>query len=68
MKKNIQDVLDRGDNLNRVSQQSQHLLDKSKEFKFGARKLNMQALWNKYWPRVAFVLIILLVVWYKFFW
>jgi hypothetical protein len=68
MKKNIHDVLDRGERLEHVQRQSEHLVDKSKQFHWGAKKLNMQALWNKYWPRVALIAVVLVVLWYKFFW
>ena len=42
MKKNIQDVLDRGERLDKVQAASENLLDKSKQFHWGAKKLNLQ--------------------------
>jgi len=68
MKKNIQEVLNRGEKLEHVSEVSSNLVEKSKEFKWGAKKLSFQAMVNQYAPIVAMGLFVLLVLYLKFFW
>ncbi|OQR82114.1 vesicle-trafficking protein SEC22b [Thraustotheca clavata] len=67
MRKNIQDVLSRGEAIDRVSQISSNLADRSKDFKWGAKKLSLQAMYQKYGPLVAIGLFIVLVLYFKFF-
>jgi vesicle transport protein SEC22 len=52
MKRNIQDVLDRGERLNNVSDQSSRLVNDSKNFHSGAKQLNRLA-WMRKWAPVA---------------
>ncbi|RHY99283.1 hypothetical protein DYB37_004506 [Aphanomyces astaci] len=42
MRQNIQEVLNRGEAIDRVSQISSNIADRSKEFKWGAKKLSLQ--------------------------
>ncbi|GMI22028.1 hypothetical protein TeGR_g14773, partial [Tetraparma gracilis] len=65
MKKNIQEVLDRGEKLDDISQSSAGLVSDSKKFKWGARKLSFQALLNQYGPLAAIGLFVLFVVYWK---
>jgi vesicle transport protein SEC22 len=67
MKKNIQEVLNRGEKLDHVSQISSSLVNESKKFKWGAKKLSIQALINQYAPIAALGAVVLLVIFYKFF-
>ncbi|RQM28074.1 hypothetical protein B5M09_007716 [Aphanomyces astaci] len=79
MRQNIQEVLNRGEAIDRtpssifvlitllksvvgVSQISSNIADRSKEFKWGAKKLSLQ-----YGPLVAIALFVVLVVYFKFF-
>jgi vesicle transport protein SEC22 len=68
MRKNIEEVLNRGEKLEHVSQVSGDLMNKSKEFKWGAKKLTFQAMLNQYGPIAAAVLFIFFVLYIKFFW
>jgi vesicle transport protein SEC22 len=68
MNQNIQDVLDRGEKLDHVQQQSERLVNQSKDFKWGAKKLNLMALYRQYAPFAAIGLVLLVVVYVKFFW
>ncbi|KAF0713680.1 hypothetical protein AaE_011737 [Aphanomyces astaci] len=67
MRQNIQEVLNRGEAIDRVSQISSNIADRSKEFKWGAKKLSLQAMYQKYGPLVAIALFVVLVVYFKFF-
>jgi len=68
MKKNIEEVLNRGEKLENVSAISSRLVDQSKEFKWGAKKLTWQAMLNKYGPMVAAGAFVIFVLYIKFFW
>lgn len=92
MRKNIQEVLNRGERVERefyysvvvcfhvwvanmccvscitdVSRISSNLADRSKDLKWGAKKLRMQAIYRQYGPIVAIALFVLLVIYIKFF-
>ncbi|RHY26402.1 hypothetical protein DYB32_007640 [Aphanomyces invadans] len=67
MRQNIQEVLNRGEAIDRVSQISSNIADRSKEFKWGAKKLSLQAMYQKYGPLVAIALFVVLVIYFKFF-
>jgi len=68
MRKNIEQVLNRGEKLEHVSQISGDLVDKSKQFKWGAKKLSFQAMLYQYGPVVVGTLFVLFVLYLKFFW
>ena len=68
MKKNINDILDRGEKLDNVQNISQDLLKQSSGFKWGARKLTWQARMHQYLPMVVIGLILVGVLYVKFFW
>ena len=68
MKKNINDILDRGEKLDNVQNISQDLLKQSSGFKWGAKKLTLQAQIQQVLPIIIVVLIVLFVIYVKFFW
>ncbi|KAI9015023.1 Longin-like domain-containing protein [Gaertneriomyces semiglobifer] len=68
MTKNIQDVLGRGEALDRMSTVSKELSDKSKTYLKQAKRLNLQALYQKYGPPVIVLSIVLFVVYLRFWW
>jgi vesicle transport protein SEC22 len=68
MKKNITDILDRGEKLDNVQNISQDLMSKSSNFKWGTRKLTLQARIQQYAPIAVIVFIVLFVIYVKFFW
>jgi vesicle transport protein SEC22 len=68
MKKNITDILDRGEKLNEVQNISQELMSKSSNFKWGTRKLTFQTRLQQYIPVIVIGLILAVIVYVKFFW
>ncbi|KAJ3299978.1 SNAP receptor [Borealophlyctis nickersoniae] len=68
MNKNIQDILGRGESLDRMSTISQSLSADTKKYLKDAKKLNLQALYQKYGPPVIVLLIVFLVIYIRFFW
>jgi vesicle transport protein SEC22 len=67
MRMNIDEILNRGEKLDHVSSISNELQQKSKDFKWGAKKLTWQARLQQYGPVVAGSSIVLLVLYLKFF-
>jgi len=67
MRQNINQVLDRGEKLEQVSQISSDLMDESKKFKWGAKKLSFWAKVNTYAPVAAMGLFVVVVLYWKFF-
>jgi len=68
MKKNITDILDRGEKLDNVQNISAELMNKSSNFKWGTRKLTLQARLQQCLPLVIGVLIVGFIIYVKFFW
>mmetsp|Transcript_4722 Transcript_4722/g.6485 ORF Transcript_4722/g.6485 Transcript_4722/m.6485 type:complete len:229 (+) Transcript_4722:104-790(+) len=68
MKKNIREVLDRGERIDHVATISSKLVDDSRKFKWGTKKLTLMALYQKYGPIAAIVLLGLVIIYIKFFW
>ena len=68
MRKNIDEILNRGEKLDHVSNISAELQQKSKDFKWGAKKLTWQARLQQYGPVVGVSSFVLLVLYLKFFW
>mmetsp|Transcript_28578 Transcript_28578/g.44454 ORF Transcript_28578/g.44454 Transcript_28578/m.44454 type:complete len:224 (+) Transcript_28578:76-747(+) len=68
MKKNIQEVLNRGEKLDQVSQVSSSLVEESKKFKWGAKKLSYRAMLNQHGPIAAMGAFVVFVLYLKFFW
>lgn len=67
MRKNIDEILNRGEKLDNVSNISQELRSKSKDFKWGAKKLTWQARLQQYGPMAVGILIVLTIVYVKIF-
>ena len=67
MRKNIDEVLNRGEKLEHVSNISSNLVAESKKFKWGAKKLTWQAMLNQYGPIVAAGVFVIFVLYLKFF-
>ena len=68
MRKNINEVLNRGEKLEHVSSISNNLVAESKKFKWGAKKLTWQAMLNQYGPIVAAGMFVVFILYMKFFW
>jgi vesicle transport protein SEC22 len=67
MRKNIDEILNRGEKLDQVSNISQDLRSKSKDFKWGAKKLTWQARMQQYGPMAVGAIIVCTVVYVKVF-
>ena len=67
MKRNIDEILNRGEKLEHVSNISNELRTKSKDFKWGAKKLTWQARLQQYGPMALIAIIILIVIYVKIF-
>lgn len=67
MKKNIDEILNRGEKLDHVSNISQELKMKSKDFKWGAKKLTWQARMQQYGPMFLGGAMVLIVLYVKIF-
>ena len=64
MRKTIDDVLDRGNRLDDVSEMSKNLATESKRFKWNSKKLSLMALYKQYAPFiiVGIVIIVILII------
>jgi vesicle transport protein SEC22 len=67
MRKNIAEVLDRGEKLEHVSKISSKLVNESKKFKWGAKKLNALDALQKALPYVVVFLGLAGIIYYRFF-
>jgi len=67
MTKNIEDLLYRGDSLDRMSTMSSSLRDESIKYRKTARKINLQAMWRQYGPIGIVALVFLFLIWWRFF-
>ncbi|KAI1406517.1 snare-like protein [Hypoxylon fuscum] len=67
MTKNIEDLLYRGDSLERMGEMSSRLRDDSRKYRKAAVKINWDLLIKQYAPIGVFVLIVLVFVWMRFF-
>jgi len=67
MKKNINEVLRRGEGLDTMADMSRDLKNVSSEFKWGAKKVSLMAQWQQYAPFVVVAGILLLVLILKFY-
>ena len=67
MTQNIQDVLGRGERLDSVVAKSQGLRDASGKYAKDARYLNTQALLRKYGPLALVGLLLIGMLWWRFF-
>ncbi|KAI2621648.1 snare-like protein [Hypoxylon sp. NC1633] len=67
MTKNIEDLLYRGDSLERMGEMSSRLRDDSRKYRKAAVKINWDLLVKQYAPIAVFVLIVLAFIWFRFF-
>ncbi|KAF8245823.1 snare-like protein [Wilcoxina mikolae CBS 423.85] len=67
MTKNIEDLLYRGDSLERMGDMSTMLRDESKKYKRAAVRINWEHMLKQYGPVGGIVFIMLLFVWWRFF-
>ena len=67
MTKNIEDLLYRGDSLERMGEISSRLRDDSKKYRRAAVKINWDLMLKQYGPFGALGLIILVFLWWRFF-
>ncbi|CAJ2508212.1 Uu.00g093980.m01.CDS01 [Anthostomella pinea] len=66
MTKNIEDLLYRGDSLDRMGEMSSRLRDDSRKYRKAAVKINWDLLVKQYAPIGVFVLIVLVFFWWRF--
>jgi vesicle transport protein SEC22 len=66
MVKNIEDLLGRGERLEEVGRVSTKMVEDSKKFKWGAKKLSFRAMVDQYAPIAAVALFVLFVIYFKF--
>jgi vesicle transport protein SEC22 len=67
MTKNIEDLLYRGDSLERMGEMSSRLRDDSKKYKRAAVRINWELLMKQYGPIGGLVLFIIVFLWWRFF-
>lgn len=67
MKKNINEILDRGVVLDSIVDQSRDMKEKSKNFAWGAKQLNIQAMLRQYAPCIGLGVILTGTIYWKFF-
>lgn len=67
MTKNIEDLLYRGDNLEKMGEISSRLRDDSKKYRRAAVRINWELMLKQYGPFAALGFIILFFVWWRFF-
>ena len=67
MKQNIDQILNRGEKLDNVSNISNELRSKSKDFKWGSQKVVWQAQMQQYGAMVIGILLVLFVIYVRLF-
>ncbi|KAL8739826.1 MAG: hypothetical protein Q9190_007411 [Brigantiaea leucoxantha] len=67
MTKNIEDLLYRGDSLERMGDMSQRLREDSRKYKRAAVRINWELLLKQYGPFAGIGFIMLVFVWWRFF-
>ncbi|KAF2454388.1 vesicle transporter SEC22 [Lineolata rhizophorae] len=67
MTKNIEDLLYRGDNLERMGEMSGRLREDSKKYRKAAVRINWELLLKQYGPVAALVFIMVVFIWWRFF-
>lgn len=67
MTKNIEDLLYRGDSLDRMSDLSTNLRSESKKYRRAAKRVNLEAMVRQYAPFIGVGFFVLFVVWWRFF-
>lgn len=67
MTKNIEDLLYRGDSLDKMGDMSYRLKQDSAKYKKAARRINWDLLIRQYAPFGALGLIVIFFIWWRFF-
>ncbi|ORZ40785.1 hypothetical protein BCR44DRAFT_1492395 [Catenaria anguillulae PL171] len=67
MTKNMEDLLYRGDTLDRMGTMSEALRESSLKYRKDARKLRLEAMYRTYGPPAVVLLVILLVLYFRYF-
>lgn len=67
MTKNIEDLLYRGDSLERMGEMSSRLRDDSKKYRRAAVRINWELMLKQYGPFGALGFIIIVFLWWRFF-
>jgi len=67
MTKNIEDLLYRGDSLERMGEVSSRLREDSKKYKRAAVRINWELLLKQYGPLGALAFIMIFFIWWRFF-
>ncbi|EPT02844.1 hypothetical protein FOMPIDRAFT_1022719 [Fomitopsis schrenkii] len=66
MTKNMEELLWRGDSLDRMSHLSSSLRSESEKYRKAARNINIQAMLRQYAPLGAVVFILIILLWWRF--
>ncbi|GBE79389.1 Longin-like domain-containing protein [Sparassis latifolia] len=66
MTKNMEELLWRGDSLDRMSHLSTSLRSESEKYRKSARNINVQAMLRQYAPIGAVVFIVIILLWWRF--
>ena len=67
MTKNIEDLLYRGDSLERMGEMSGRLREDSKKYRRAAVRINWELLLKQYGPFAGVGLLVIMLVWWRFF-
>ncbi len=67
MTKNIEDLLYRGDSLERMGEMSGRLREDSKKYRRAAVRINWELLLKQYGPVAGVGMVIILLIWWRFF-
>ncbi|QSZ30054.1 hypothetical protein DSL72_004572 [Monilinia vaccinii-corymbosi] len=67
MTKNIEDLLYRGDNLERMGEVSSRLREDSKKYRKAAVRINWELMFKQYGPLGGLLLFMILFIWWRFF-
>ncbi|KAL1998100.1 hypothetical protein VTN02DRAFT_6857 [Thermoascus thermophilus] len=67
MTKNIEDLLYRGDSLERMGEMSGRLREDSKKYRKAAVRINWELLVKQYGPFAGFGFVMLILIWWRFF-
>lgn len=68
MTKNIEDLLYRGDSLERMNEVSGRLREDARKYKKAAARINWELLLKQYGPVGGLVFIMIVFIWWRFFW
>ncbi|EEB87327.1 hypothetical protein MPER_15365, partial [Moniliophthora perniciosa FA553] len=66
MTKNMEELLWRGDSLDRMSHLSTSLRSESEKYRKAARNINVQAMIRQYAPLGAVLLIVMIIIYWRF--